>query len=95
MPGRGGAPQGVVDGRGHRAEVALAGEHLPERVGHVDDVDVGGIDHGLGQGRVDDLAGQIGEVMALAGQVAGEITLVAAENPDTAGHRLRLLQLTE
>ena len=77
-----GVPQSVVDGGRHRAEVALRGEHLPEGVGDVHHVDVGGVDHGLGQGPVDDFAGQIGEVIALAGEIAGEIALIPAENPD-------------
>ena len=36
----GGVPQPVVDGGGHRAEMTLAGEHLPERVGDVHHADV-------------------------------------------------------
>ena len=69
------------DGGRHRAEVALAGEHLAEGVGDVDDSDVGGVHLGRGQRAVDDLGGQRREVAALPAEVAGEIALVAAEDP--------------
>ena len=85
------------DGGRHRAEVALAGEQLAERVADVDDADVVGVDPGGGEGGVDDLGGQVGEVETLAGQVAGEVALVAAEDPDVVELPIRrtILQLTE
>ena len=67
---------------GHRAEVALPGEHLAEGVADVDDVDVGGVDLGRLERVVDDLGGQVGEVVAFAGEVAREVALIAAEDPD-------------
>ena len=54
----------------------------PKAFADVDDVDVGGVDLGRLERAVDDLGGQGGEVAALAGEVAGEIALVAAEDPD-------------
>ncbi len=62
-----GVPQTVVHGGRHRAEMALTGEHLTEGVGHVHHLDVGGVDHRLGEGLVDDLAGQVGEVASSPG----------------------------
>ena len=47
---------------------------------------VGGVHFGRGECGVDDLAGQIREVEAFFGEVAGEIALVAAENPDVGVH---------
>ncbi len=89
-------PEAVVHGGGHRAEVTLAGEHLAERVGEVDDLDVGGVHVGRGESGVDDLGGQVGEVASLAGEVAGEVALIAAENPDVgSAHAATLLQLRE
>ena len=96
VAGRGGVPQAVVHGGGHRAEVALPGEHLAEGVADVDHVDVGGVDLGRAQRVVDDLGGQIGEVEAFAGEVAGEIALIAAEDPDVrSAHGATVLQLRE
>ena len=82
VAGGGDVPQPGVDGGRHRAEVALAGEHLAEGVGDVHHADVDGVHLGRGQRRVHHLGGQIGEVMAFAGEVAGEVALVAAEDPD-------------
>ena len=95
MAGRGGVPQAVVDGGRHRAEVTLSGEHLAECVGDVDHADVRGVDLGRREGGVDDLAGQVGEVAAFSGEVAGEVALIAAENPDVSVHSGTLLQLRE
>ena len=80
-----GVPQAVVTRGGHRAEVALTGEHLAEGVGDVDHLDRGGVDLGRGERGVDDLGGQVGEVQAFAGEVASEIALIAAEDPDVRG----------
>ena len=88
-------PQPVADGCRHRAEVALLGEHLAECVRDVHDADIGGVDLGRGEGGVDDLAGQVREVEAFSGEVAGEVALVAAENPDVSVHSRTLLQLRE
>ena len=77
--------------------MALAGEHLAEGVGDVHHLDRGGIQARGGERGVDHLGGQLGEIQALAGQVAAEVALVAAENPDVGGaaHVRTLLQLTE
>ena len=72
----------VADGGRHRPEVTLAGEHLAEGIADVDDPDVGGVHLGRGERAFDDLGGQRREVAVLFGEVAGEITLVAAEDPD-------------
>ena len=87
VPGGRCVPESVVDGGRHGAEVTLAGEHLAERIGDVHHVDVGRVDHRLGQREIDDLAGQLGEVAALPGQVAREVALVPTENPDIACHK--------
>ena len=85
VAGRRGVPQPVVHGGGHRAEVALAGEQLTEGVGDVHDVDRGGVHPRGGERGIDHFGGQIGEIEALAGQVAAEVALVAAEDPDVGG----------
>ena len=86
----------VDDGGRHGAEVALGGEQFAERVGDVDDADVGGVDLGRLERRGHHLGGQLGEVEAFAVQVAGEVALIAAEDPDVgAGHDRTVLQLTE
>ena len=59
----------------------LLGEQLAERVGDVHDVDVGGIQACVVECRVDDLGGQLGEAQAFAVEVAGEVALIAAEDP--------------
>ena len=62
--------------------MALPGEHLAERVAEVHDVDVGRVDLRRGKSGVHDFSGQIGEVVSFAGEVAGEIALIPAEDPD-------------
>ena len=78
-------PQPLVHGGGHRAEVALAGEQLTEGVGDMHDVDRGGVQLRGGERGLDHFGGQIGEIEALPGQVAAEVALVAAEDPDIGG----------
>ena len=78
MPGCRGVPQTRTDGGRHGAQVALLSEHLTEGVGDVHDVDIGGVDPRFRQGLVHQLAGQIGEITAFPGQVAGEIALISA-----------------
>ncbi len=68
-----GRPRARHDRGGHAAELALAGEELAEGVADVDHVDVGGAYSGVLQGAPHDLLGEIGEVEALAGPVAGEV----------------------
>lgn len=85
-----GVPEAVANGGRHRPEVGLPGEHLTEGVGDVHHADVGGIDLGRAQRRVDDLGGQRGEVVAFFGEVASKIALVTAENPD-AGRPIHTL----
>lgn len=53
--------------------MTLPGEQLTERVGDVDDLDIGWVDHRLGEGQVDHLAGEIREVATLPGEVAREV----------------------
>ena len=67
---------------GHRAELTLPGEQLAERVADVDHLDVGCVDLGRRQCGGHHLGGQIGEVMTFPGEVAGEIALIPAENPN-------------
>ena len=81
MPGGRGVPEVVAHRGRHRAEVALAGEHLAEGIADMDHSDVGGVHFGRGECAFDDLSGQSREVAVLFGEVAGEIALVAAENP--------------
>src|SRR5690349_12998581 len=71
-----------MHGGRHSAQVTLAGEQLTEGVCDVDDPDAGGVDPGVVEGVVDDLAGESGEVDLVTAEIAGEIALVAAENPD-------------
>jgi hypothetical protein len=75
----------------------LAREELTERVGDVHDVDRGGVHLRRGKSGIDHFAGQIGEVEAFSAQVAAEVALVAAEDPDIGGatHIGTVLQLTE
>ena len=49
-------------------------------------LDVGRIDHRLGEGEVDHFGGEGGEVGTLASEVAREVALIAAENPDVSSH---------
>ena len=96
VAGRGGVPQSVVDAGRHRAEVALAGEHLAEGIGDVNHLDVGGVDPGCRERVGHHFGGQVGEVMAFAGEVAREIALIAAEDPDVfSAHDWTVLQLRE
>ena len=85
MPRSRGVPEAVADRGRHGSEVALAGEHLAEGVGDVDDPDAGRVHTGRSEGAFDDFGGQRRVVAILLAEVAGEITLVAAENPDTCG----------
>ena len=97
LPGATAALAGLL-GSEPIAELALPGVDLPERVGHVDHVDVGGRNARRGQRTVDDLGRQRREVLALAGQVAGEVGLVAARDGHRGCHRCLLssvLQLAE
>jgi hypothetical protein len=76
--------------------MALPREHLAERVGHVNHVDVRGVHLGRAQGAVDDFGCQVREIVALAGQIACEVTLIAAEDPDIgSAHVQTVLQLRE
>jgi len=78
------APQPGLDGSRHGAQLALAVKELAERVAQVDGLDLLGADAGVGERRFDHLAYQVAHIKALALVVAGEIGLVAADNPDTA-----------
>src|SRR3954447_4459285 len=82
MAGRGGVPQSVVDTGRHRAEVALPGEHLAEGVGHVNHRNVGGVNSGRRECISHYFGRQIRVVTALAGEVAREVALITAEDPD-------------
>jgi len=74
----------------------LPGEHLAEGVRHMNHFDGGGVDLGRAQRVVDDLGGQVGEIKAFAGEVAREIALIAAEDPDVrSAHGATVLQLRE
>ena len=81
VPGGGHAPQSLVDGGRHRAEVPLAREQLAEGVADVDHADLLRVDASGRECPLDHLRGQVGEVLALAMQVPGEVRLVAAEHP--------------
>ena len=98
-PLRGGTrcvPQPVVDARGHRAEMALTGEHLSERVRDVHDLDIRGVDLGRRERGIHDLRGQRGKIASFLGQIAREVALVTAENPHVgAAHEPAVLQLKE
>ena len=82
MAGGGHAPEVLVDGGRHGAQVALAGEQLAEGVADVDGVDAGAAHPSVGQRLADDLGVSAVERLALACEVAGEVALVAPEHPD-------------
>ncbi len=71
-----------MHGGRHGAQLGLPGEQRTEGVCDMDNADVGGLDSGAVQRVVDDLEGELGEVDLLAGEVAREIALTTAENPD-------------
>jgi hypothetical protein len=76
--------------------MALPGEHLAEGIGHMDHPDVGGVDPGRGECVVHHFGRQVGEVMTFTGEVAREIALIAAEDPDVfSAHDWTVLQLRE
>ena len=96
VAGRGSVPQSVVDAGRHRTEMALPREHLAERIAHVNHLDVRGVDLGRGERVVNDFGGQVGEIMAFAGEVAREVALIAAKDPDVgSAHEETVLQLRE
>ena len=72
----------LVHGGRHGTEVSLPGEHLAKGISEVYDVDLGRLDFGRGECRIHHLGGQFGEVVPFAGEIAGEIALIPAEDPD-------------
>jgi hypothetical protein len=76
------APELVANGGRHRTEVPLPREQFSECVADVDHTDVDGGHARRSQRAVDDLPRQVGEVGAFTSEVAREIRLVAAEDPD-------------
>jgi len=91
-----GCPTVVVDTGRHRAEVALPGEHLAEGVGHVNHRNVGGVNSGRRECISHYFGRQIRVVTALAGEVAREVALITAEDPDVGStHGGTVLQLRE
>ena len=96
VAGGGGSHSSVVDGGRHRAEVALAGEQLAEGVADVDHVDVARRRRWPRRAcrRRPRRSGR--RSRGLRGEVAGEVALVAAEDPDVgSGHEGTVLQLRE
>jgi hypothetical protein len=81
VPDGGHLPQRRLDGGRHRAELALPGEQLTEGVADVHDADVGRGDVRVLQRALDVLREQLRERDALAGGVAREVGLVAADDP--------------
>src|SRR5262245_42187006 len=88
MPRRGNSPQVLADRRGHRAHVALAIEQLAERVSDMDHADLVPGQSRRIQCAVDHLARQVRDVLALTGEVAGEVALVTRQHPDIGGCHL-------
>ena len=84
VTGRGHAPQGLLDRGRHGAPVALAGHQLAEGVAHVDDLDPVGAGAGVLEGRPHDLGDQPVGPGPVLGDVAGEVALVPAQDPDAA-----------
>ena len=82
MAGRGDTPQLGDDGGGHGAEVPLPGEHPAEGVAHVDALHVAGGGAGVVERALDHLLHQVVHALALAGEVACEVGLVTAKDPD-------------
>jgi hypothetical protein len=66
--------------------MTLPSEQLAEGVGDVHNLDISGVDHGLRQCQVHDLGGQSCEIPPLTSEVACEIALVSAQDPDIADH---------
>jgi len=81
VPGGRLAPQVRLDGGGHRAQLALTGEQLPERVPDVNGVHVPRLQAGRLERARDRLADHVGDLKALARVIACEIALVAAGDP--------------
>ena len=73
-----GSFQGGIDWTSTKSFVV----HLAEGVRQVNHVYVRGVDLGRVKRAVDDFGGQVGEIVAFAGEIAREVTLIAAEDPD-------------
>ena len=81
VPGGRLAPQPGLDGGGHRAQLPLPGEQLPEGVPDVDRLHVLRLEAGAAQGALQRLADHVGDLQALACVVPREVALVAAGDP--------------
>src|SRR6185437_14603652 len=84
VPGGRLAPQPGLNRGGHRAELPLPGEQLPERVADVDGLHVLRLEPGAGKGAVDCFGHHVGDLQALARVVSREVALVAAGDPHAA-----------
>ena len=70
--------------------MALPVVQLAEGVADMDALDLGRLDTGVGQRRVDGVADQVGDRAAVLRKVAGEVRLVPAEDADAAGGGVRV-----
>ena len=84
VPGGRLAPQPRLDGGGHRAQLSLPGEQLPERVPDVDGRHVLRGDAGPVQRASHRFGHHVGDFQALARVVPREVALVAAGDPHAA-----------
>jgi hypothetical protein len=81
VPGGRLAPQPRLDGGGHRAQLSLPGEQLPERVPDVDRLHVLRLEAGALQRASHRFGHHVGDLQALARVVPREVTLVTAGDP--------------
>ena len=85
VPGGRLAPQPGLDGGGHRAQLPLPGEQLPEGVPDVDRLDVLGSRPALCRVPCTRFGHHVGDLQALACVVPREVALVAAGDPRARG----------
>src|SRR5665647_3979573 len=82
MPGRRNAGEVGDDTGHHGTQMALLDVELPHRVGNVDDLDLRRGDPGVRQGAGSRLPDEITDLQRLLGEVACEVALVTADDPD-------------
>ena len=95
VPGRGLAPQRIVDRGGHGAQLTLAGEQLPEGVPDVDGLDVVCRDLGVVEGAGHRLGDHVGDLQALTRVIPRVVALIAARDPHTSAAHISTLQQME
>ena len=95
VAGGGLAPQRIVDRGGHGAQLALAGEQLPERVPDVDGFYFAGVGVRAVEGAGHRLGDHVGDLQALARVIPRVVALVAARDPHASAAHISTLQQME